>query len=142
MQNAIQVQAIDHINLSTQSLDKSLAFYRNVLGFGIHEDHRFDQQRPVPYVILHSGQPGAGALLAIYEEADTTQPEQPFISHWGFVVGDLQPVLETLQYHGMKPLYLDRTENGIVEYPHSRSVYIQDPDGHEIELVENHGGGV
>ena len=133
--SAINIQGIDHINLSVTNLERSIAFYRDLFGFDIREDHREDGQ--YTYVIMGAGQ---AAFLAIYEEADVAPPERPFISHWGFVVGPLEPVRERLQAAGVGWLYPERN-GGILQWDRSRSMYIEDPDGHEIELVEVFGGG-
>ncbi|MGJ8669662.1 MAG: VOC family protein [Oceanococcus sp.] len=134
MSHAIQIQAIDHINISTKDLTKSIHFYADVLGFDIREDHREDN---APYVIMGHAQ---AAFLAIHERANTQRPTQPFIGHWGLVVGDIDAVRKQLQAKKQDWLYPERN-NGLIIYPQSRSTYIEDPDGHEIELVENFAGG-
>ncbi len=134
MKHNIRIQGIDHINLSTRDLSASIDFYQNLLGFNIREDHREEQR---PYVIMGHGR---RTFLAIHQRADTQAPEHPFIGHWGFVVGDLEKTRESLRAQGLTWLYAEHND-GLVEYPDSRSSYIADPDGHEIELVEVFGGG-
>lgn len=133
----ISIKAIDHINLSVPDLASAIDFYSRVFNFVVREDHR-DRTELAPYVIL--GAEGR-AYLAIYEEADAAEPEHPFVSHWGFVVGDLDPVLERLRKLGVPTQWPDQPD-GVFEWAHSRSVYIRDPAGHDIELVENFGGGL
>ena len=36
----------------------------------------------------------------------------------------------------------DDGDGGIIRYPRSRSLYVQDPDGNEIELTSAFGGGL
>jgi catechol 2,3-dioxygenase-like lactoylglutathione lyase family enzyme len=43
---------------------------------------------------------------------------------------------------GVPVLYTERWRDGVVEYPQSRSVYVADPDGNEIELTSAFGGGL
>ena len=134
MSQPIQIQAIDHINISTRDLNQSIAFYQDILGFDVREDHRRDD---APYVIMGHAKT---AYLAIHQRADTQVPEHPFIGHWGLVVGDLDTVREQLKAKQQAWLYPERND-GLIIYPHSRSTYIEDPDGHEIELVETFAGG-
>ena len=134
MQQNIQIQAIDHINISTRNLDQSIDFYHDILGFDIREDHR---NETAPYVIMGHAK---SAYLAIHERENTARPTQPFIGHWGLVVGDLDHVRAQLKAKKQACLYPERND-GLIIYPHSRSTYIEDPDGHEIELVETFAGG-
>lgn len=132
----IQVQGIDHINMAVRDLDRSIDFYRDTFGFDIREDGRGRTQ--APFVILGLGQ---RVFLALHLEARTALPDQPFIGHWGFVVGDIDAVRQRLQELNVVWLYPERND-GLIVYPQSRSTYICDPDGHEIELTEKFGGGL
>lgn len=134
-QPIINIQAIDHINLSVTDLERSIAFYQQLFGFEIKEDHR--DGNPYTYVILGTN---GKAFLAIYEDPEARLPDHDFISHWGFVVGPLDPVREQLRAAGVAWRYPERND-GILVWERSRSMYIDDPDGHEIELVEVFGGG-
>jgi len=58
------------------------------------------------------------------------------------VVGDLDPVLDRLEADGVTIQFTDEYPRGVIEYPRSRSVYVEDPDGHQIELAEVFGGGL
>lgn len=127
----IDVQGIDHINISVRDLERSLRFYRDLFGFEIVKDGRERKNRP--YIILSNG---GRAFLALHENAATREPEQPFINHWGFATGDLDEVRRKLRDAGVG-VEGDRMH----EWEHSRSLYIRDPDGHEIELAEVFGGG-
>ncbi len=132
----IQVTGIDHINLSVRDLVRSIAFYRNTFGLEMKEDGR---SRDRPFVIV--GKPGV-AYLALHESENAGTSAHPAINHWGFVVGDLDPVLDRLEADGVKIRFTDVYPRGVIEYPRSRSVYVEDPDGHEIELSESFGGGL
>ena len=131
----IAVQGIDHINMSVGDLEASIRFYTTVFGFEIREDHR--DRAGKPYVIMGTGKV---AYLAIYQDASARQPKHPHFNHFGFVVGPLDAARARLQALGIAWLY-DDEDDGLFVWAHSRSTYIQDPDGHEIELVEVFGGG-
>lgn len=132
----IQVNAIDHINVSVRDLARSIRFYTETFGLEMKEDGR---SRERPFAIV--GRPGV-AYLALHENAEAGPAAHPAINHWGFVVGDLDPVLDRLEAAGVKIRFTDTYPRGVIEYPRSRSVYVEDPDGHEIELTEVFGGGL
>jgi catechol 2,3-dioxygenase-like lactoylglutathione lyase family enzyme len=132
----IQVNGIDHINVSVTNLARSLRFYTETFGLELKEDGR---SRDRPFVIV--GKPGV-AYLALHESAEAGSAAHPAINHWGFVVGDLDPVLDRLEAEGVKIQFTDEYPRGVIEYPRSRSVYVEDPDGHQIELAEVFGGGL
>ena len=78
------------------------------------------------------------AYLCIYEIGD--QPlntEGIRLNHFGFHVSDFDTLLAKLQSNNIKINY-----EGIVQNEKSRSIYIEDPNGFEIELSEAFGGGL
>jgi catechol 2,3-dioxygenase-like lactoylglutathione lyase family enzyme len=132
----IEVSGIDHINLSVRDLPRSIAFYTETFGLELKEDGR---SRDRPFVIV--GRPGV-AYLALHESEDAGAARHPAINHWGFVVGNLDTVLDRLEAEGVKVQFTGDYPRGVIEYPRSRSVYVEDPDGHQIELAEVFGGGL
>lgn len=68
------------------------------------------------------------------EESDTALS----IRHFGFAVNcEFDSVLGTLKANGVRVLY-----GGPAAWPQSRSIYIEDPSGHVIELSEKIGAGL
>lgn len=130
---SINPQGIDHLNLQVHDLTASIAFYQKLFGFAVVENHRSD---PEPWVILSAS---GHAFLALYEDPNCEIGSGGGFNHFGLVVGDIDAALETLAGHGVKPKLYDG--QAVIEYPRSRSIYIRDPSGYEIELVENFGGG-
>ncbi len=55
---------------------------------------------------------------------------------------DFDRTLTCLRQSDVNRRFLDDYPEGVIHYPQSRSVYISDPDGHEIELVERFAGGL
>jgi catechol 2,3-dioxygenase-like lactoylglutathione lyase family enzyme len=132
----IKVNAIDHLNITVSDLQASADFYGRLFGFEIAEDCRQDER---PYVIM--GRAGVG-WLALHAQTDESAPEGGRINHWGFVVDDFDGLQDNLQSLGADVLYTDRWPGGVVEYPRSRSLYVADPDGNEIELTSHFGGAL
>jgi len=132
----IKVNAIDHLNITVSDLQAAIDFYGRLFGFRIAEDCRGDDR---PYVIM--GKAGVG-WLALHSQGREDPPEGGRINHWGFVVDDFDGLTERLESLGVAPLYTDRWPGGVVGYPRSRSLYVADPDGNEIELTSHFGGGL
>ena len=132
----IRVSAIDHLNITVSDLDRSIAFFGRLFGFEVAEDCSDDQR---PYLIM--GKPGVG-WLALHGQINGGPPEGGRINHWGFVVEDFDGLRDRLDSLGADVRYTDRWPDGIVEYPRSRSLYVADPDGNEIELTSAFGGAL
>jgi catechol 2,3-dioxygenase-like lactoylglutathione lyase family enzyme len=128
----IAISRIDHINMRVHNLNESMEFYRRNFGFEIKEDHASDSE---PWVII--GVPDI-AYLCLYEHPGKSKPTDGLtINHFGFALNDFDRALEMLKRNGVEILY-----GGAVDWPRSRSLYIKDPSGHEIELAEKVGGGL
>ncbi len=132
----ITVNAIDHLNITVSDLQASIDFYSRLFGFDIAEDCRGEDR---PYVIM--GRAGVG-WLALHAQMDEELLNGGRINHWGFVVEDFDGLSGRLKSLGADVLYTDRWPDGVVEYPRSRSVYVADPDGNEIELTSHFGGAL
>ena len=129
----VGIKGIDHINMRVKNLKKSVEFYRKNFGFEVKEDHAGEAEEP--WVIL--GLPGA-VYLCLYEHPEKKQRDDALrISHFGFALEDFDQAMMELLSNGVKFLY-----GGPVNWPRSRSLYIEDPSGHEIELSEKFGGGL
>lgn len=132
----IDVKAIDHINLSVSRLERSIEFYSRVFGLEVREDGRQEKR---PYAIV--GRAATG-YLALHERPDAAANGRGRINHWGFVVDDFDGLSARLAELGAEVLYRRDGGDGVIDYPRSRSIYVADPDGNEIELTSRFGGGL
>jgi lactoylglutathione lyase len=128
----IGIECIDHINMRVKNLEKSIEFYQTVFGFQMKEDKRSERE---PWAII--GLPDV-AYLCMYEHPGKAIPQEGLtINHFGFALSDFDGAITKLKEHDVTILY-----GGPVDWPKSRSIYIKDPSGHEIELAEKVGGGL
>jgi lactoylglutathione lyase len=125
----IQFSNIDHLNLNVKNLKKDQEFYKKM--FAMKEFERGKSGSGNPYVII--GSPGK-LFLCLYENPSVAG--KGAMNHFGIHIDNFDQVVEKLQRSGVPLLY----GGGVVEYPNSRSVYIADPSGNEIELSEKFGG--
>ena len=128
----IKLTRIDHINMRVKNLEASKDFYGSVFGFEPKESGTYKGRS---WAIL--GIPDQ-AYLCLYEAGNTERVDQDIqINHFGFHVEDFEKLERRLQENNVKISYGGAVQNG-----KSRSIYIEDPSGYEIELSEQLGGGL
>jgi glyoxylase I family protein len=123
---------IDHIEIVTEELDRTVEFYTAILGFKVRSRDRIDRSPlgvPMNLVYLELG--GTTVELISYEGASVDPA--PHDEHLGYrmmalEVEDMQKTLEYLKTQGID----------VVWGPKLREKYaraeIQDPNGFNIEL--------
>ncbi len=128
--NNLKATSIDHVNMKVKDLEKSVKFYKNLFGFEIKQEENANKL-DVPSKIIGNDT----IKLCLYEVPDMS-PEGG-IAHFGFNIANFNEVIEKCKELGVEILY-----GGIVDWEKSKSVYIVDPSGYEIELGEISGGGL
>jgi len=126
----MQIKELGHVVLYVRDLERSAAFYRDVLGFrqvwadgpGTFPAAAFSSGRTHHELLLIKVGPGAASIPA---------GRRVGMYHFGLKVGDtdddLRAAVATLQDHGV-------TVVGAGDHGFTHSLYLLDPDGNEIEL--------
>lgn len=121
----MQIKELGHIVFYVTDLTRSLNFYRDILGFHhVGGEHGF--------AAFSSGRTHHELLLI--EVGGTPAPKNHFQSgfyHAGFKIGDTDDELR-LAYHELTARGV--TIVGSADHTVTHSLYIQDPDGNELEL--------
>lgn len=134
----IKFNQIDHINFTVKDLDISSKFYKEVFGFEVFEEETRNGSR---YQIVGKSQK---AMICLYEAKDENIKRVDFgesrFNHIGFNVEFGDDIIKDLKSKDVEIVYFDG--EAIIDYPDSKSVYIRDPDGNEIELSNNLTGGL
>ena len=124
----------DHINLTVGNLDEGITWYESIFGFkfvegGVsQEGKRWAIVAYDDYMICmteYSDRKKADAV----DDSDAHQ-----LYHIGIRVSDVNEWQDKVNRLNLKLYY-----GGVVEYPNSRSWYVHDPSGHEIEV--SYSGG-
>lgn len=123
----MQIKELGHVVLFVRNLERSAAFYRDVLGF-----HQVSDTGPFA-AAFSSGRTHHELLLI--EVGDDARPIPPGrrvgLYHIGFKVGDtddeLRDALQSITDAGV-------TVVGSSDHTVTHSLYILDPDGNELEL--------
>jgi catechol-2,3-dioxygenase len=125
----MSVVELGHIVLYVRNLERSVRFYRDVLGW-----QPISEERPgIPAMAFSSGRTHHELLLIQVGEDAPLPPRgrRAGLYHFGLKVGEtddeLKDVLLTLQQN-------DVTIVGASDHTVTHSLYILDPDGNEIEL--------
>ena len=136
----LKFKGIDHINMNVIDLSKTISFYQNLFGFEIKESGEYfseNYSKMIKYAIIGKSNKG---LLALYEGPDKINTGT--INHLGFALEEIsKQTVDWLLENNVKIDYLEDL-GGIIDYPNSKSIYIYDPNGYEIELTNNFGGGL
>ncbi len=144
------VIAADHTGFTVSNLERSLAFWRDVLGFEL--SHTAHQTGELASEI--TGVPGAEIKLAVLKAPGghkielleyhapparkrhgNLRPCDLGHAHVALLVDDLEAILERIAAQGWKAAGQPQT---LVSGPNAgkRVVYVRDPDGATIELMQ------
>jgi catechol 2,3-dioxygenase-like lactoylglutathione lyase family enzyme len=118
--------SLEHVNLTVGDLDRSIAFYCDLLDLHLRWKGAIDGER----LGAHVGDDGC--YLALFQAAADGTVEldylRPGVNHFGFVVDDLDDARRRLDQLGA-------SVHREADYEPGRRIYFLDPDGHEVELV-------
>jgi catechol 2,3-dioxygenase-like lactoylglutathione lyase family enzyme len=147
--SAFRIVAADHTGITVRNLERSLAFWRDALGFELsHTPHHTGALASEV-----TGVPGAEIKIAVLKGyghkielleylAPANRNAHPDLRpcdvghlHVAFVVDDLDSMLETIAAAGWKAAGTTQT---LMAGPNAgrRVVYVRDPDSTTIELME------
>jgi glyoxylase I family protein len=143
-----RVLAADHTGITVSNLERSLTFWRDVLGFEL--SHRAHQKGDLAGQI--TGVPGAEILIAVVKapghkielleyraptdrKQAAPRPCDVGSVHVALTVDNLDAVLETIAASGWKAAGTPQT---LTTGPNAgkRVIYVRDPDGTTIEFME------
>jgi catechol 2,3-dioxygenase len=116
---------IGHVVLKVRDLDRSLAFYRDLLGFQVS-----GAMSNVMIFLTATGESHHDlALLRVGDQAPSPLPTAVGLYHVAIQLADLEAVRAAHGVLAERGLLRGAADHGV-----SRSLYTADPDGNEIEL--------
>jgi catechol 2,3-dioxygenase-like lactoylglutathione lyase family enzyme len=150
MRSSVIVEAIDHVSFTVGDLERSIGFWTRLLGE--EPERRVEYNGPTDEAVI--GYPGVhmsaayfrlpgGVLLELfqYHEPRSTPPasSETYMvgnAHVGLVVDDLDEAYRRLQGSGAT----FRSDGPVLiqggAHHGSRSMYVRDPDGITIEILQ------
>lgn len=122
----MQIKSLGHVVLKVRNLERSIAFYRDILG--MKEVARY--AGAMVFFSFGTNHHDLG-LLQLGEQATSPDPYNLGLYHVAFKVGDsldeLRECKAHLEKHGVQLI-------GMSDHVVSQSLYLADPDGNELEL--------
>lgn len=118
----MNIKKVGNVILAVKDLDKSIAFYHDLIGLPIKNQRR-------TWVDLGT----SGALLSLHPASLTAEHIGSSIENGitiGFLVGDVQSAVDELRGKGVK-IYRE-----IVERDAGKNAVVLDPDGYLVSLFE------
>ena len=136
-----------HLGICVSDLERSLAFYRDALGFAVESELSVDGEpsetllrlRPVKLRAVYLVRDGVRIELLHYAspghagDGSPRAMNQLGLTHLSFRVDDLAAAAARLETHGARVLPDTRIDNELLR---AKALFATDPDGTLIELVE------
>jgi catechol 2,3-dioxygenase-like lactoylglutathione lyase family enzyme len=122
-----KIQKLGHIVLNCSSLERSIEFYRDVLGFQI-SDRYSNEMVPGGMAFMRCGTDHHTLALV----GDAEQTPRSALNHFAFEVAGLEEIFrarEWLQAHGVRIEFQGRRRAGC-----QISLEFEDPDGNHVEI--------
>jgi glyoxylase I family protein len=126
----MQLTGLHHITAICTDVDRTIAFYRDVLGLGILHDGVSDDDPGTRHVWLGTG-PGHLVSFLHYPQMPEGVVGTGSTHHFAFVVESAEELDAWRDYlRGRGVECTDVFDRGAL-----RSVYVRDPDGHIVEIA-------
>ena len=127
----MSVRHLDHVNLTVADFDETVEWYGRVFDFKVVEEGVLEGKR---WGVIRS----VDAMLCIYERPGYTYKDRVeferekihVMRHIGIRFSDRSEWEARMAREG-----IEVDPDHVVENPHSKSWYIQDPTGYEIEVA-------
>jgi catechol 2,3-dioxygenase-like lactoylglutathione lyase family enzyme len=146
----VSVRGIDHAGITVASLKEALRFYRDLLGLCV-TDQGEDSGPELDAITGMSGvrmryaelDLGAGQLLEVIEfgrpdgKRLVQAPPDPGAAHLALRVDDVDGLYERLLAAGVTVPGRPTTISAPGHWNGARCVYVEDPDGRTVELVQH-----
>ncbi len=128
----VSVLGLSHIVVRVADLDRSLDFYRSVLGFRLYRDNRRPASPDLAPSIVGVVADTALELIETRHEPVRRAREEPGYSLIAFSVADVEAALDTLKSRGLTRFPEVISPGG----GPSRLIMFRDPDGNVLELIQ------
>lgn len=143
------VRGIDHVGITVASVEAALGFYRDLLGMRVTDQGEDGGPEldaitglvgvRIRYAELDLGAAGSLEIIEPIEPAGThlaRRPNDPGASHIGLRVDDVDALCARLAAAGVTVPGRPTTITAPGAWRGARCVYVEDPDGHTVELVQ------
>jgi glyoxylase I family protein len=132
-QRRMQLRGLHHVTAIVADLDRTTAFYRDVLGLALtaQEDNPDDPGARHFWFGDAHGTPGTLVSFMEYPQMDEAREGRGGVHHFAFSVGSAEEQAAWRDYLRARSVPCSE----ILERGRFRSIYFRDPDGHLIEIA-------
>ena len=129
----MRITGIHHITLLVSNLERSLAFYRNLLGMRLVKQTVNEDDKSARHFVFGDadGRPGTLITCLEYPDLDEGRVGRGSTHHFALSVESVEELAAWKQY--LQEKGIPTTE--VMEREDSRSIYLRDPDGHIVEIA-------
>ena len=129
----LRIAGIHHITLLCADVQRSMAFYRNVLGMSLVKQTVNEDDRGARHLFFGDaeGRPGTIVTCLEYPELDEGTVGRGSTHHFALTVESEE---ELAGWHGyLRSRGIPCTD--VMDRTYFKSLYLRDPDGHIVELA-------
>lgn len=124
----VKIQTLDHIAIIAKDPDASVRWYKEVLGL----EHAFSEEwNGVPKFVVTKENSTGIAIFPAQTDDPKSKPDGDYlvVDHFAFRIAgaDFEKAQEELRAMGV--------EFRVADHKVAKSIYMHDPDGHEVELT-------
>ncbi|MDA3812696.1 MAG: VOC family protein [Candidatus Cloacimonetes bacterium] len=120
---------VSFTTITVRNLEKSLTFYTKILK--LQEAQRFSPHKGIDIVFLKDKENGKIELIEYEQMKEVDASERASIVSIGFAVEDLDATMKMLREKNIEII------RGPIQTPSgAKFIFIEDPDGVEIELIQ------
>lgn len=129
----MRITGIHHITLLVKDLNRSAAFYRNLLGMRLVRQTVNEDDRSARHFVFGDaeGRPGTLITCLEYPDLDEGKVGRGSTHHFALSVDSEAELHAWKQYLEEKGI----PTTDVLEREGSRSIYLRDPDGHIVEIA-------
>ena len=129
----LRIAGIHHITLLCADVERSVDFYRNLLGMRVVKQTVNEDDRAARHLFFgdEEGRPGTLITCLEYPELDEGSVGRGSTHHFALTVESAEELAGWRQYLGSRGVPV--TE--IMDRTYFKSLYLRDPDGHILELA-------
>jgi glyoxylase I family protein len=129
----LRIAGIHHITLICTDVERSLAFYRNLLGMRLVKQTVNEDDRAARHLFFgdEEGRPGTLVTCLEYPELDEGSVGRGSTHHFALTVESEEELDAWRQYLAGQGVPV----TDVLDRVYFKSVYLRDPDGHIVELA-------
>ena len=133
----LRIAGLHHITLLVSDMERSAAFYRNLLGMRVVKETVNEDDRRARHLFFgdEQGRPGTLITCLEYPDLDEGSVGRGSTHHFALAVDSEEELSAWREYLVSRGI----SATDVMDRSYFRSIYLRDPDGHIVEIVASTG---